>query len=304
MNLHQLKVFHAVAHTQNFSHAAQRLFISQPAVSVQVRRLEEALGVPLVEVYGRRVHLTAAGARLQAFADQILRLEQDAEEAMAEFQDPNQGRIRIGASTTPGTYLVPRAVAAFRRQYPGVQVALELGNTRTIEERLLANELDLGIVGEDLTGEGGLVLEPWVTDRLVIIAPPDHPLVGAPVTPAQLLAGPLVLREPGSSTREVFTAQMQALGLAITQVLELARTEAVKEAVAAGLGLAVVSELAVLTDLRAGRLALLDLPGLRLERRFHLARHKSKRLSLAGAAFLDLLRCSSQFSATLTADTL
>lgn len=290
MNLHHLKVFHTVAHTQNFSHAAQRLFISQPAVSVQVRRLEEALGVPLVEVYGRRAHLTEAGARLREYADQIFRLEAEATEAMAEFVDPNRGSIRVGASTTPGTYLLPQAMAAFRRQYPGVQVGLELGNTRAIEEKLLTNDLDVGVVGEDMTGEGGLVLEPWVVDRMVVIAPPDHGLRHSPVSPRQLSGEPFVLREPGSSTREVFMAEMQALGLAVTGGLELSNTEAVKEAVAAGLGLAVVSELAVATDLQVGRLAVLAVPALRLERSFHLVRHKSKRLSLAGAAFLGFLQ--------------
>ncbi len=290
MNLHHLKVFHAVAHTENFSHAADRLFISQPAVSVQVRRLEEALGLPLVEVYGRRVHLTEAGTRLMEFADQILRLEADAEEAMAEYLDPSRGRIRVGASTTPGTYLLPGVVAGFQRQNPGVQVALELANTRSIEAKLLANELDLGIVGEDLSGDAGLVLEPWLVDRMLLIAPPGHELASGPVPPERLRGERFVLREPGSSTREFFTAQAETLGLEISQGLQLANTEAVREAVAAGLGLAVVSELAVLTDLQVGRLVALNVTGLRLERRFHLAWHRSKRLSRTGAAFLRFVQ--------------
>lgn len=293
MNLHHLKVFHAVAHSGNFSHAAQRLFLSQPAVSVQVRRLEQALGVPLVEVYGRQVHLTQAGVRLKEYADQILRMEKDAEEAMAEFQDPTRGSIRVGASTTPGTYLLPGMIAEFRHLHPGVQVALVIGNTRAITSKLLANDLDLGIVGEETPADNGLILEPWVTDQMVIIAPPDHRLSRAQtVSSEEVLAEPLILREPGSSTREVFVAHVRVRGLEAVPHLELSNTEAVKQAVAAGLGLAVVSLLTVQTEIRAGRLQVLNVPDLRLERQLHLAWHVGKRLSLGGNAWLGFLRSS------------
>jgi len=293
MNLHHLKVFHAVAHWGNFSHAAQRLFLSQPAVSVQVRRLEQALGVPLVEVYGRQVHLTQAGLRLREHADQILRIEKDAEEAMAEFQDPSRGSIRVGASTTPGTYLLPGLIAAFRRLHPGMQVSLVVENTRTITGRLLTNDLDLGIVGEEFPGANGLILEPWMTDQMVIIAPPDHGLARAKsVSSEAVLAEPLILREPGSSTREVFVAAVQARGLKSEPVLELSSTEAVKQAVVAGLGLAVVSLLTVQTEIQIGRLRVLNVPDLRLERQLYLARHTGKRLSLGANAWLGFLRSS------------
>lgn len=295
MNLHHLRVFHAVAHSGNFSHAAQRLFLSQPAVSVQVRRLEQALGVPLVEVYGRQVHLTQAGLRLREYADQILRMEKDAEEAMAEFQDPARGFIRVGASTTPGTYLLPGLIAAFRRSHPGIQVNPVIGNTRTITGQLLANELDMGIVGEETPAESALILEPWMTDHMVIIAPPDHRLSrAATVSSEAVLAEPLILREPGSSTREVFIANLQTRGLKAEPVMELSSTEAVKQAVTAGLGLAVVSLLAVRGELEAGRLRLLNVADLRMVRQLFLARHAGKRLSLGGNAWLGFLRASGE----------
>lgn len=291
MNLHHLKVFHAVAHTGNFTHAAQRLFLSQPAVSVQVRRLEQALGVPLVEVYGRQVHLTRAGVRLKEYADQLLRTETDAEQAMAEFQDPTRGSIRVGASTTPGTYLLPGMIAAFRHLHPGIQVGLVIGNTRAITTKLLTNDLDLGVVGEETSGNNGLIVEPWVLDQMVIIAPPDHRLSRAQTASAEeVLAEPLILREPGSSTREVFVAHIRARGLEAVPALELSNTEAVKQAVIAGLGLAVVSLLTVQTEIRAGRLTALHVPGFRLERQLHLAWHVGKRLSLGGNAWLGFLR--------------
>jgi len=291
VNLHHLKVFHAVALTGNFSHAGQRLFLSQPAVSVQVRRLEQALGVPLVEVYGRQVHLTEAGTRLKEYADQILRLERDAEEAMAELQDPARGLIRVGASTTPGTYLLPRLIAAFRRRYPAMVVALAIGNTRTITGRLLTNELDLGIVGEKPPAEDCLVYEPWLTDQMAIISPPDHRLAVAGIaSPEEVLAEPLILRETGSSTREVLVSRLRTRGLDASPALELSNTEAVKQAVAAGLGLAVVSLLTVQTEIRTGRLAVLNVPDLCLERQLHLAWHPGKRLSQAGNAWLAFLR--------------
>lgn len=293
MNLHHLKVFHAVAHSGNFSHAAQRLFLSQPAVSVQVRRLEQSLGVPLVEVYGRQVHLTQAGLRLREYADQILRAEKDAEDAMAEFQDPSRGSIRVGASTTPGTYLLPALIAAFRRVHPGKRVSLVVANTRAIAGQLLSNDLDLGIIGEETPEEASLILEPWMTDQMVIIAPPDHTLARArSVSPETVLAEPLILRESGSSTREVFIAAVQARGLKAEPVLELSNTEAVKEAVVAGLGLAVVSRLTVQTDIHTGRLQVVNVPDLRLERQLFLAWHTGKRLSLGGHAWLGFLRSS------------
>ncbi|HYG57657.1 MAG TPA: LysR family transcriptional regulator [Symbiobacteriaceae bacterium] len=291
MNLHHLKVFHAVAHAGNFSQAAQRLFLSQPAVSVQVRRLEQALGVPLVEVYGRQVHLTQAGVRLKDYADHILRMEKDAEEAMAEFQDPARGSVRVGASTTPGTYLLPGLIAAFRHLHPGIQVTLAIGNTRAITGKLLANDLDMGIVGEETPAENRLVLEPWMTDQMAIIAPPDHRLAQAPTVSAEeVLAEPLILREPGSSTREVFVAHARARGLEVVPALELSNTEAVKQAVAAGLGLAVVSLLTIQTEILAGRLQVLRVPDLRLERQLFLARHTGKRLSVGGKAWSGFLR--------------
>lgn len=295
MNLHQLKVFHAVAHAGNFSHAAQRLFLSQPAVSVQVRRLEQSLGVPLVEVYGRQVHLTQAGLRLREYADQILRVEKDAEEAMAEFQDPSRGSVRVGASTTPGTYLLPALIAAFRRVHPGMRVSLVVENTRTITGQLLTNELDLGIVGEETPRETGLMLEPWMTDQMVIIAPPGHALArSGAVSPEAVLAEPLILRESGSSTRDVFMATVQARGLRAEPVLELSNTEAVKQAVIAGLGLAVVSLLTVQAEVQIGRLEVLNVPDLRLERQLYLAWHAGKRLSLGGSAWLDFLRLATE----------
>lgn len=293
MNLHHLKVFHAVAHSGNFSHAAQRLFLSQPAVSVQVRRLEQALGVPLVEVYGRQVHLTQAGLMLREYADQILRMEKDAEEAMAEFQDPTRGSIRVGASTTPGSYVLPALIAAFRRLHPGMQVALVVGNTRTITGQLLTNDLDLGIVSEETHAENGLILEPWMTDQMVIIAPPDHKLARAQTVSSEaVLAEPLILREPGSGTRQVFMAAVQARGLKAEPVLELSNTEAVKQAVVAGLGLAVVSLLTVQTEIKIGRVEVLNVPDLRLERQLNLAWHAGKRLSVGGKAWLGFLRSS------------
>lgn len=291
MNMHHLRVFFHVADLGSFSRAAERLGVSQPNVSTQVRRLEEELALPLVEQGGRGLHLTHAGAVLLGYARRILQLEREAEQTLADLQSLRTGLVSLGASTVPGAYLLPPALAALRQRYPGVQAQVQIANSGAVAARVLGGDLDFAILGPDAGSLPQLVLAPLCRDRLVIVADPEHPLAtsGDPVTPAMLAEYPFVVREPGSSTRQVLLDRLAAAKATVRPALEVGSNEALKESVAAGLGLGAISRLAVTWELKTGRLREVPLAGLELGRTFCVARHRDRRLSKAGQALLDAL---------------
>lgn len=237
LNLHHLELLYTVAHLESYSRAAERLGISQPAVSMQLKRLEEAVGVPLVVTHGRQVQLTEAGQVLAGYAGRILRLNEEAVQAMADFRAMRRGRLRIAASSTPGAYLLPAAVAAFRQAHPDVALSLEVSNTRTSLRLAAEGMVDLAVVGEAAADELEVELRPLCEDRLCVVVAPGHAWARAgAVTAAALAAEPLILREEGSNTRQVLARRLASLRLKPLVAMELGSTEAVKEAVAAGLG--------------------------------------------------------------------
>jgi DNA-binding transcriptional LysR family regulator len=290
MNLNHLAVFHAVAQTGSMTLGAERLDISQPAVSKQVQELERALGVHLFDRVGRRVRPSRAGEVLADYAGRLFALAREAEQALAEVRGVARGRLVLGASTTIGNYLLPPVLAEFRRRHPGVELLVEVGNTAEVHRRLASYELDLAL-SEGLVEEDGFAAEAFHTDELVVIAAARHPLAGAgTVLPAALQAEPWVLREAGSGTRAVEEAALGRLGLRIRAVLSLGSTEAIKRVVAEGVGLAIVSRLAVAAECAAGTLAVLPVVGLRIERALHLVRCKGRRDGPALQAFCGVLR--------------
>lgn len=289
LDLHKLRVFAAVAEHEHYSRAADALGISQPALTVHVRDLERHLGVALFERAGRNVRLTDAGRLAQGYARRILALAVELDEAVDDLRGLRAGQLRIGASTTVGEYLLPATLGAFRRRYPGVGVAVEIANTARIADRLRHGELHLGLVGEPLA-DPDLELTPYRDDELVLIVPPGHPWAGRTVAAGELAAAPLVAREAGSATRAVAEAALAAAGVRPPIALELGGTEAVKGAVAAGLGVAFVSACAVGRELAAGQLASATLEGAVIRRQFQLVRRRGRRLTAAEAAFVPLLR--------------
>ena len=291
LDLHKLRVFAAVAEHEHYSRAAEAVGISQPALSVHVRDLERYLGLSLFERTGRNVRLTEAGRLVQGYARQILALAVELDEVVDDLRGLRAGQLRIGASTTVGEYLLPEALAAFHRQYPGIGVAVEIANTRRIADRLRHGELHLGLIGEPLD-DPELECEPYRDDELVLIVPPGHPWAGQTVTGPELAQASLVTREAGSATREVADAALFAAGIRPVVVLELGGTEAVKGAVAAGLGVALVSACAVVLELATGRLARATVAGLEVRRQFQVARRRGRQLTAAETAFLPLLRSS------------
>ena len=290
MNLNHLAVFHAVAQTGGMTLGAQRLDISQPAVSKQVQELERALGVHLFDRVGRRVRLSRAGEVLVDYARRLFALAHEAEEAMTDVRAAGRGRLAIGASTTIGTYLLPGVLAEFWRRHPRVELLVQIENTEQVHRRLAGHELDLGLT-EGPVEEGELDAEVFHQDELVMIAAPGHRLAGRPRVPLSAVREePFVLREPGSGTRAVEERALARLKLPVRAVMALGSTEAIKRVVAEGVGLAIVSRLAVGVECAAGTLAVLPVTGLRLARPLRLVRRRGRRDGPALQAFCAVLR--------------
>jgi len=252
--------------------------------------LERYLHVHLFDRIGRRVHLSQAGEILADYARRLFALAQEAEQAMAEVRALGRGRLRIGASTTIGTYLLPGVLAEFRRCHPNVELLVQIENTEHVHGRLAALELDVGL-SEGFVEDEDLDAEVFHRDELVVIAPPGHRLAKSPRVPLSALREELfVLREPGSGTRAVEERALARLKLPVRVALALGSTEAIKRVVAEGVGLAIVSRLAVHAECATGTLAVLPVAGLRIERPLHLVRRKGRRDGPVLQAFCAILR--------------
>ncbi|HXF95596.1 MAG TPA: LysR family transcriptional regulator [Gemmatimonadales bacterium] len=241
LTLHRLELFLAVLEAGGVGRAARARHLSQPAVSEHLRGLGQHFGLPLFERAGRGVRPTAAARLLEPFARQVIGLLRGAQRAAEDLRGLRAGSVAIGASTTPGTYLLPPLLGRFRQAHPGLAVTLRIGDTRDIEQWVAGGDIELGVTGEAPTPPG-LLAERWVTDELVVIVRRRHRLARRrTVAPAALAGEPYIAREQGSSTRAVAERYLAQHGLTLVPVMELGSTEAIREAVAAGLGLAVVS---------------------------------------------------------------
>ncbi|MFT3928165.1 MAG: LysR substrate-binding domain-containing protein [Myxococcales bacterium] len=290
MDLDKLRAFAAVAEEGNITRAARRLRTSQPAVSKQVSELEESLGAVLFDRLPRGVRLTEAGQVLMRHTQQILAAERLAENEIAELSGLTRGKLSIGASTTIGSYLLPGVFGAFQRKHPQVRLELEIANTTVIQAMALDGRIDLGLT-EGFMPTDQLTAEVVYYDEMVAIVAPDHPLSAKPkVQLRDLRKVPFISRERGSGTRDVIEAALAEQQVELEPVMSLGSTEAVKRAVAAGLGLAIVSRLTVELEVQAKKLVVLDVADLNVRRGLHLVRLKGKRESRAVAMFLKLLR--------------
>ena len=289
MNLNHLAIFQAVAEAGSIGGGAARLYISQPAVSKQLKDFESALGLPLFDRLPKGVRLTAAGEQLLVYARRITATENAAEQALAEIRDLHAGKLAIGASTTIGNYLLPALLAEYRRTRPGIEIVLEIANTEYIQHKLLDNAIDLGLT-EGFVDSAELHAEVFSMDQIVAIAAPDHPLAKrTDLTLQQLCHEPCVLREPGLGTRSVIEHMLTQRGLQHAAAMSLGSTEAIKQAVAAGAGISLVSRLAVRSELAAKTLVLLPVEDLQLERPLHMLSLRNKQPSRAVQAFAELL---------------
>jgi LysR family transcriptional regulator, low CO2-responsive transcriptional regulator len=290
MTLRQIEVFLAVARAKSFSVAAKRIHAAQPTMSEHVGELERELGRKLFIRQARTVAVTEAGRVFEQYAEQIITAVEGARQALNELDGLTHGSLLIGASSTPGLYVVPPVVAAFRTRYPGVQLKLEIANSRLIEERVKDRALDLGIVGGHAVAPGEECLAAGLIDELVLVVPPTHPLAKrGEIRPERLAEYPLLLREEGSATRSVTERALQRAGAKFTTLMELDHTEAIKQSVMAGFGVAFVSTYAVHGEIATGRLCAVRLRGVRVRRHFHVIHHESRRVTASARAFIALL---------------
>ncbi|HTT01872.1 MAG TPA: LysR family transcriptional regulator [Steroidobacteraceae bacterium] len=294
MNLHLLRIFHAVAELRSFSRAGEALFISQPAVSKGVRELERQLDVPLIERgahVGRGVKLTESGAALAEHARGIFALERAAAEDLRARVELRQGRLLLGASTTIAAYWLPPYLATFARQFPGIELQVRVGNTRAIGAALIGCEIDLALVEGPLE-DARLTATHWRDDELQIIVHPQAALVGKRrPTVAQLNANVWLLREPGSGTREVTERMLRAQRIVPARTIELGSNEAIARAAAAGLGVAMLPAHVVQELTRLGELAIVQNPSTgRLLRPLFVLQLRQRPQSQVVRAFREVLR--------------
>ncbi len=293
MDTRQLAAFCAVVERRSFSQAADRLGVTQPAISLQVRALEKRLGAQLLDRSGRRVEPTEAGWRLYRGAQRLLQLEEQLlDEVAAEGEGALTGELSIGASTGPAAIVVPLLLCEFQRRNPDVKVALEVHDTQAVVELVADRELELGIVGA-ARRHRGVQFEPFLHDEVILICPPGHPFAGRTVSIDELRAASLILMQEGAGVRQVVEDELRRLGARLRDLdvrLELGLQESVRSAVRAGFGVTFISRTAVEPDLAAGLVAEARLEGMDGMREISLVRGTGRVSTRAADAFVEFAR--------------
>ncbi|HET7458664.1 MAG TPA: LysR family transcriptional regulator [Gemmatimonadaceae bacterium] len=290
LNLHLLRLFASVVEHDGFTAAARAVHVSQPAISRAVRDLEAQLGVPLlVRGGGRGVKLTAAGETLYGHARGVFASERAAEDALAALRGVERGRLRVGASFNIATYALPPVIEAFVARHPGVDLTLSALHTRDLAEMLVAFDLDVAIA-ETPVADARIDARHWRWDDMVVIAAPGHPLAGRRRVPPDALSRErFVLREPESATRDMVIAGLRAAGVVPERTMSVDTSEAIKQLVAAGCGIGVVSRAAVAEQVALRRIVVLDVAGLTIRRSFSQLLLRAHQPSTAAATFNAVL---------------
>ncbi len=289
ISLQRLRLIVALAEEGSVTAAAKVVGMSQPALSQNLRVIERHYGFAFLMRAGRRTVLTMPARLVVEYARRILRLVDESDRAVSDLLHLRSGSLALGASTTPGTYLVPRVLAEFRVRHPDVELRLRIGDTREVARWVQAGTVDLGVIGETAESHG-LVITPFRRDELVVVSPLSHPLATVPRLDAEALAAhPLIVREVGSSTRETLERALRGAGRALRVQFELGSTEAILHAVAAGLGASVVSELAVEELAPGRRLRVRRVAGLDLSRYLAVVTHPDAESGPAAREFRSLL---------------
>ena len=289
INLHQLATFQVVAEHRSYARAAKELHFSQPAVSAQIRQLEESMGVKLFDKIGRKTHLTHAGETLYIYTQKVADLIDETLETMDTLRSPHYGRLSIGADTTVGTYVIPALLGKFLHLYPNVEITLDVVNRVYLLESLMSNRADMVIMGK-IPSESPVFVTPFAPNELVLIAPPTHRLAGTFQTPLTELAREhFLLREVGSGTRAALEDAFQEAGLPLQVTMQVGNNSAIKQSVMAGLGVALISRVAIDMELETKRLVMLDVLGFPIMRQWYLIHLKDKNLSATARAFKSFL---------------
>lgn len=284
--LHQLQILEAIARHGSFTRAAEELELTQPTVSQQIKRLTQTIGLPLFEQLGKQIYLTAAGQEVLAASEIISEKFTELEIAIDELKGLKQGRIDLVASTT-AKYFVPRLLGTFRRKHPEIELALHITNQEGVLARLAKNQDDLYFTGRP-PSDLDIELRPILENPLVVVAPSNHPLAGKTnIALKELTTEPFIFREAGSGTRAVVENFLAENRVAVDVVIELSSNEAIKQAIAGGLGISVLSQHSLDLETQNGLLTILNVEGFPIQRHWYVIYPAGKQLSVAAQAFLD-----------------
>jgi DNA-binding transcriptional LysR family regulator len=306
VDIRRLNIFCKVVELKSFTRASEVVLLSQPTISENIRLLEEVFGEKLLDRLGREVQPTPAGRILYQYARRMLQLRDEALQALRQFRGDLTGTLLLGASTIPGAYLLPGLVESFRASHPTIRLRLKIGGSTQIVQDLLQGEVEMAVVGA-LLKDHLLDSEELFSDELVLVMPPGHPWAGrASVPPQELSSQPFILREGGSGTRLAAAQALRDSGFdcaGLQVVAEMGSTEAVRQCVKAGLGISILSSLAIAEDVRQGALSTVPLQGLAIRRPLYLVQRKNRQLSPIGQHFFNHLRdCRKETAAAVGDD--
>ena len=285
--LRQLQVFEAIVRHGNFTRASEELFLTQPTVSMQVKKLADTISLPLFETVGRSVKPTQAGLELYEACRDIFESLTNLEMKIADIKGIKRGRLRLCVVTT-AKYIAPELLGEFKQMHQGIEVSLKVTNRDSVLDRMQANEDDLYIMGQAPTEDIQVDAYAFAPNPLVIMAPHNHPLVGKKKIPLSVIAEePLILREPGSGIRDASLRLFSEAGLRPNVSMELGSNEAIKHAIVGGLGLSILSLHTLTLEGSTGPVAVLDVEGFPIQRQWYMVHPKGKELSLVARAFLN-----------------
>jgi DNA-binding transcriptional LysR family regulator len=293
MDLRRLEIFCKIAELKSFSKAAEAVLLSQPTVSEHIRYLEDNFGVKLFDRLGREVVLTKAGEVLYRYAQKLLGLYQETQQAMDQFQGRIRGNLTIGGSTIPGTYILPMVLGKFKEKYPDIQIILEINDSQKIVQGVLDGRLELGVVGAKWE-DGKLDYKNFVKDILVLVVPPNHPWAKKrSVSVKQLMEEAFIMRERGSGTRKIMEKALTNLKIdsnSLKVVAEMGSTEAVIQGIKTGVGASIVSRRAVEEELKYDLLREVKIKEITFQRDFYIVVNKTRTTSPLCQAFNDFLQ--------------
>lgn len=297
--LHQLKVFEAAARHGSFTRAAEELFLTQPTVSMQIKQLTKSVGLPLFEQVGKRLYLTEAGKELFATCQQIFETIAQFEMKVADIKGLKQGRLRLSVITT-AKYFIPRLLGPFCQLYPGIDISLKVTNHEGILERMTNNMDDLYIMSQ-VPEHLDVNCQAFMENPLVVLAPLNHPLAHERNIPIERLADePFIMREPGSGTRRTVQTLFDEHGVTVKVKLELGSNEAIKQAIAGGLGISVLSRHTLMPQPAVLEMALLDVEHFPIKRHWYMVYPNGKQLSIVARTYSEyLLEVAQKFSAEM-----
>ena len=292
MDLHQIEIFCTLIKLRSFSKAAEALYLTQPTVSGHIKNLEDELGVKLLDRLGKRVVPTEAGMLFLKHGQKLLALRDHARQEIDELSGKVGGLLKIGGSTIPGAYILPSFIGAFKKKYSSASIQLYIDDTAKVAESVVNGDLIIGVVGARV-GDSRLEMHPFLDDELVVTVPAGHAWARKKTISVDALTGePFILREKGSGTRRIMEERLEKAGISVAELNSVAvmgSSDAVRQAVKAGLGISILSVRAIQDDIRAGRLSAVRIKDIPMERSFSIILLKGKTRSPLCREFLEFL---------------